>query len=257
MTWVTPRRDLTGLNVYSANTVIRNVPIDVHIVNMSSNTISSAPAPSEEKPAAAPYHHGNLRAALIEAGLDALRDKPAHELSLRDLARQVGVSDNAAYRHFADKEALLMALASEGFRRFSLAQAQAAAQGDTPQAMFEKAGQAYVRFARSHAALFQLMFGRFPAQGRSPELVETCEAAFSGLTGLAALHASLPQDHPAVQMRALVAWSFVHGLSHLVLDGQLDRFSDDTDALVNGLIAQMGAAALPALNAPSVANAPI
>jgi AcrR family transcriptional regulator len=248
---------LTGLNVYSANTVIRNVPIDVHIVNMSSNTISSAPAPSEEKPAAAPYHHGNLRAALIEAGLDALRDKPAHELSLRDLARQVGVSANAAYRHFADKEALLMALASEGFRRFSLAQAQAAAQGDTPQAMFEKAGQAYVRFARSHAALFQLMFGRFPAQGRSPELVETCEAAFSGLTGLAALHASLPQDHPAVQMRALVAWSFVHGLSHLVLDGQLDRFSDDTDALVNGLIAQMGAAALPALNAPSVANAPI
>lgn len=248
---------MTGLNVYSANTVIRNVPIDVHIVNMSSNTISSAPAPSEEKPAAAPYHHGNLRAALIEAGLDALRDKPAHELSLRDLARQVGVSANAAYRHFADKEALLMALASEGFRRFSLAQAQAAAQGDTPQAMFEKAGQAYVRFARSHAALFQLMFGRFPAQGRSPELVETCEAAFSGLTGLAALHASLPQDHPAVQMRALVAWSFVHGLSHLVLDGQLDRFSDDTDALVNGLIAQMGAAALPALNAPSVANAPI
>jgi AcrR family transcriptional regulator len=247
---------LTCLNVYSANTVIRNVPIDVYVVNMPSNTLSSAPAPSVDKPAA-PYHHGNLRAALIEAGLDALRDKPAHELSLRDLARQVGVSANAAYRHFADKEALLMALASEGFRRFSLAQAQAAAQGDTPQAMFEKAGQAYVRFARSHAALFQLMFGRFPAQGRSQELVETCEAAFSGLTGLAALHAGLPQDHPAVQMRALVAWSFVHGLSHLVLDGQLDRFSDDTDALVNGLIDQMGAAALPALNASSAANAPV
>jgi len=115
--------------------------------------------------------------------------------------------------------------------------------------MFEKAGQAYVRFARDNAALFQLMFGRFPAQGRSPELVETCEAAFSGLTGLAAMHAGLPQDHPAVQMRALVAWSFVHGLSHLVLDGQLDRFSDDIDALVDVLIAQLGAAALPALNA--------
>jgi AcrR family transcriptional regulator len=239
-------RDLAGLDVYSDNTAITNVPIDVYVVNMTTKLLSSLPEPGVDKPA---YHHGNLRAALIEAGLQALRDKPAHELSLRDLARQVGVSANAAYRHFADKEALLMALAAEGFRRFAIAQGQAAARGDTPQSMFEKAGQAYVRFARDNAALFQLMFGRFPAQGRSPELVETCEAAFSGLTGLAAMHAGLPQDHPAVQMRALVAWSFVHGLSHLVLDGQLDRFSDDIDALVDVLIAQLGAAALPALNA--------
>lgn len=196
-----------------------------------------------------PYHHGNLRAALIEAGLQALRGKPAHELSLRDLARQVGVSANAAYRHFADKEALLMALAAEGFNRFSLAQAQAVSKGHTPDTMFRAAGQAYVRFAREHAPLFQLMFGRFPAHGRSTELSEASDASFSGLLGLAALHAGLAADHPAVKTRALVAWSFVHGLSHLVLDGQLDKFGDDIDTLVDTLIDQLGAAALPALSA--------
>lgn len=243
-------RDLAGLDVYSDNTVITNVPIDVYIVNMTTRESLPAPLAHEDKPSA-PYHHGNLRSALIDAGLQALRDRPAHELSLRDLARHVGVSANAAYRHFTDKEALLMALAAEGFRRFSLAQAQAAARGDTPQAMFQRAGQAYVRFARDHAALFQLMFGRFPAQGRSPELVETSEAAFSGLIGLAALHAGLPLDHPAVRVRALAAWSFVHGLSHLVLDGQLDKFGEDIDTLVDVLIDQMGAAALPAIHAPA------
>ncbi|HIV71553.1 MAG TPA: TetR/AcrR family transcriptional regulator [Candidatus Aquabacterium excrementipullorum] len=221
---------------------------------MTTPNQSTAPVSSEDKAAtppasSTPYHHGNLRAALIEVGLQALRDKPAHELSLRDLARQVGVSANAAYRHFADKEALLMALAAEGFRRFTQAQVQAAIAGDTPLTMFKSAGQAYVRFARDNAALFQLMFGRFPAKERSPELVETSEASFSGLIGLAALHAGLPQDHPAVRIRALTAWSFVHGLSHLVLDGQLDKFGDDIDTLVDVLIDQMGAAALPAMSA--------
>ena len=201
----------------------------------------------ESKPTA-PYHHGNLRTALINAGLEALQGKPAHELSLRDLARQVGVSANAAYRHFADKEALLMALAAEGFRRFSMAQLQAVTTESSPQTMFLRSGQAYVRFAREHATLFQLMFGRFPAQGRSPELVEASEMAFSGLLALAAGHAQLPLDHPSVRMRALAAWSFVHGLSHLLLDGQLDKFSEDTETLVNALIDQMGAATLSALN---------
>lgn len=232
------------MNVYSDNTLAT----DVYVVNMTTESPPSDPAPAEDKPAT-PYHHGNLRAALIDAGLEALRARPAHELSLRDLARHVGVSANAAYRHFADKETLLMALAAEGFKRFSMAQAQAASRGDTPLAMFRNAGQAYVRFARDHAALFQLMFGRFPAQGRSPELVDASEASFSGLMGLAALHAGLAPEHPAVRLRALTAWSFVHGLSHLVLDGQLDKFGDDIDTLVDVLIDQMGAAALPALNA--------
>ena len=219
---------------------------------MTNSPLSPQSADTLHKPAApssGAYHHGNLRAALIEAGLESLHGKPAHELSLRDLARQVGVSANAAYRHFADKEALLMALAAEGFRRFSVAQFQAISAEDSPQVMFQRSGQAYVRFARDHAALFQLMFGRFPAHGRSPELVEASEAAFSGLVALAAGHAQLPPDHPAARLRALAAWSFVHGLSHLVLDGQLDKFSDDVDALANTLIDQMGAAALPALQA--------
>lgn len=218
---------------------------------MANQAVSPLAEPPVEKPSpAGAYHHGNLRAALIDAGLQVLQSRPAHELSLRDLARQVGVSANAAYRHFADKEALLMALAAEGFRRFSQAQVDAVVHGDnSPRAMFQRSGQAYVRFARAHTALFQLMFARFPAEGRSAELIDASEAAFSGLMGLAASHAQLPPDHPAVRLRALAAWSFVHGLSHLVLDGQLDKFGEDIDTLVDILIDQMGAAALPAMNA--------
>src|SRR3989344_594769 len=71
------------------------------------------------------YHHGDLRNALIDAGLTALEAQDASELSLRALARELGVSANAVYRHFADKEALLSALAAEGFRRFAREQREA------------------------------------------------------------------------------------------------------------------------------------
>src|SRR3989344_5606520 len=77
------------------------------------------------------YHHGDLRNALIDAGLTALEAQDASELSLRALARELGVSANAVYRHFADKEALLSALAAEGLRRFAREQREARAQLDT------------------------------------------------------------------------------------------------------------------------------
>ncbi|MDE2595168.1 MAG: helix-turn-helix transcriptional regulator, partial [Burkholderiales bacterium] len=107
-----------------------------------------------------PYHHGNLRAALIEAGLQALEQTDASELSLRAIAREVGVSANAAYRHFADKQGLLSAMAAEGFRRFSAAQqtAQKAAQRQAsegaPGTCSAATGHAYIAFAQAHPALF-------------------------------------------------------------------------------------------------------
>lgn len=187
------------------------------------------------------YHHGNLRAALIEAGLAALETnkgaaQPSQALSLRELARQVGVTPNAAYRHFADKEALLKALAAEGFRQLA-AQSQAAQQaaatgGAAQQEGFRASGLAYVRFARANPALFRLMFGRFASDQRDAELTQAALGAFQGVLTSASALAGLPVDDPRTLVSAIIAWSLVHGLGHLALDGQLDHFSPDVDRLI-------------------------
>ncbi|TAL17808.1 MAG: TetR/AcrR family transcriptional regulator [Aquabacterium sp.] len=184
------------------------------------------------------YHHGNLRAALVEAGLAALESSGNSELSLRELARQVGVSSNAAYRHFADKEALLVALAAEGFRRFAASLGQAAMQEAWPGEAFRAAGLAYVRFARANPGLFRLMFGRFASGHRDADLDQASLQAFAGLQNLVASTSGLQPDDPRALQRAMLAWSVVHGLSHLAMDGQLDSFTDDVEAMIEAVLSQ-------------------
>jgi AcrR family transcriptional regulator len=106
-----------------------------------------------------PYHHGNLRAALLAQAEQTLREDGLDGLSLRELARQIGVSHGAPRRHFADRQALLDALAETGFGRLG-AQLRAAAgsAGEDYEARLRAVGLAYVRFAVSDAALLELMF---------------------------------------------------------------------------------------------------
>ncbi|HEX4869120.1 MAG TPA: TetR/AcrR family transcriptional regulator [Moraxellaceae bacterium] len=169
------------------------------------------------------YHHGRLREALVTEGLRLLEESGEGAFSLRELARRLGVSANAAYRHFASKEALLEALAAEGFRRFAAGQLMAARGGDSPQAGFLAAGRAYVAFAEAHPALFRLMFGRFSADRHGDELAAAGELAYEGLRHGVAAALGRPVADPEVDVAVLRAWSLVHGLSHLVLDGQLAR----------------------------------
>jgi AcrR family transcriptional regulator len=187
------------------------------------------------------YHHGNLRAALIEAGLAALEQSETAELSLRAIAREVGVSANAAYRHFADKEALLNALAAEGFRRFAAHQAQAQAQSrhaDTKEAR-AAAGKAYVHFARDNPALFRLMFGRMVSRNihddANEELREMGAFAFQGLLQATAQENGTPPESEQTLLMAIARWGLVHGLSHLMLDGQLAAFGNDVDQIIDGV----------------------
>src|SRR4051812_36803257 len=96
------------------------------------------------------YHHGNLRPALLRAASKTLEKEGAGALSLRDLARRAGVSHNAPYRHFRDRDSLLAAIATEGFRQL----------GDALRGRAGKEmGAAYVRFALEHPQQFRLMFG--------------------------------------------------------------------------------------------------
>src|SRR5262245_57949686 len=123
-----------------------------------------------------PYHHGNLKAELLAAASALLDEGGAGAVSLRAAARRAGVSATAPYRHFADKEVLLAAVAAEGFRAFGAA-LTAAASNPTPLAAM---GLAYVRFALAHRGLFRLMFGPgIPDRDRHPELAAAADRAFA------------------------------------------------------------------------------
>lgn len=172
------------------------------------------------------YHHGNLRPALIEAAVQLLEEVGPQEVSLREVARRAGVSHAAPYRHFADKDALLAAVAEEGFGLLTGSmRARMDKAGAHPAARLEACGLGYVAFAVKHPAHFRLMFGRELHDRRArPELFKASEEAFQVLVGALApvlQAAGLKEGSRKAEMIALASWSTVHGLSMLFVDGQL------------------------------------
>jgi AcrR family transcriptional regulator len=159
------------------------------------------------------YHHGDLRAALVEEGLKRLKHGPADGLSLREMARNVGVSATAVYRHFPDKAALLDALSAEGDAQMAVAFEKAMAREKPGLAAFNAMGRAYVHFALKNPSLFRLMMtadskSSLPdSRGRSM-LVKAIEEMSGGKAGQAVL-----------DVRMMRAWAVVHGLAMLMLDG--------------------------------------
>jgi AcrR family transcriptional regulator len=176
------------------------------------------------------YHHGDLKRSLIAAGLVLLEEKGASALGLREIARLVGVSAAAPYRHFADRKALLEAVAAEGFRSFSGAMARAA-EGMAEAEQLAAMAFAYVRFALDQPALFRLMFSAELHPYRDPDLKEQAEAAYATIAVAAAR-----EDKSAPGEMAVTCWSFVHGLAMLVLEEQILGVSaGNADALVRVL----------------------
>lgn len=171
------------------------------------------------------YHHGDLPRALVAAALDLVREEGVAGLTLRAAARRAGVSQAAPYRHFADKDALLAAVAEEGFRAMVAAMSEAlAGAGAEPLARFHALGQAYVQFARSHGSHLRVMFGREVAdRAAHPGLQEAARAAFRLLVDAIAdcQRVGLVREGDAEEL-AVSAWSMVHGFAALLVDGQLD-----------------------------------
>lgn len=162
------------------------------------------------------YHHGDLRAAVIAAGLKRLEEGDSGEIGLRALARDVGVSATALYRHFPDKEALLDALADEGLRRLGARQAQAWLKAGGGHKGFRATGEAYVRFAHDEPALFRLSFTR-----QMPERAGEVESDVAYNLLRAGIDEALPgAANP--DNAALHAWSLVHGLAMLILDKRVE-----------------------------------
>jgi AcrR family transcriptional regulator len=164
---------------------------------------------------ARPYHHGDLRRALLEAALQAIAEVGPAAVSLRDLARRTGVSHAAPAHHFGDKAGLLTAVATDGFRRLAATLRQVyQATGS-----FLEVGVAYVGFAVTHRAYFEVMFRPELYRPDDPELVQARDQARALLYPPAAEAAGEPGTDG---MRAAVAaWSLVHGLATLWLNHNL------------------------------------
>lgn len=179
---------------------------------------------STSKVADRTYHHGDLRSALVEAGLRHLESGGETDISLRQLAREVGVSATAVYRHFPDKKALLAALADSGITRLGEAQRIASEQAGGGPAGFAATGRAYVRFALAHPALFRLTFthgdhAASPASSTDEpsRLLRSYSEQFGG---------------GDAERLTLQAWAVAHGLAMLMLDGRLPP----DDAMIDRII---------------------
>ncbi len=166
---------------------------------------------STSEPAGQPYHHGDLRRALVAAARALLEESGPEALSLRDVARRVGVSHSAPYRHFPTRQALLAAVAAEGFAALS------ARMTALPAAPGLAGGfRCYLGFAREQPGLFRLMFEGGMEASADPTLRAASEQAYDGLRR--AVHRLAPAaDRAAV----VAAWAQLHGLTLIVLSGQL------------------------------------
>ncbi len=193
-------------------------------MNVNDNSVNI----KNEKPS---YHHGDLRAALVAEGLKRLAASDAERLSLREIARNVGVSATAVYRHFPDKQRLLSALCHEGGLRLeqAMVESQAAAGGGV--AGFNATGRAYVHFALSNPALFRLMMSDVRTRSwldGSPEELMGLGLLRRNIAGLAAPGTSVEVQ----RVRAVQSWAIVHGLAMLILDGQVPCDEALIDAVV-------------------------
>jgi len=177
------------------------------------------------------YHHGNLRQTLLEASLNLIREVGASAFTLREVARRAGVSHNAPYRHFRDKEDLLAALAAEGFDRLTAAMTEAAKSATNALNRFRASGRGYVEFALHYPQHFAVMFEVPWRYDLHPQMQEAGARAFGTLIRYVAecqAENILPPGDP--QPFALLAWSMVHGVAKLAITGRLPM-SDSTDVL--------------------------
>lgn len=179
-----------------------------------------------------PYHHGNLRAALLAEAERTLRDDGIERLSLRDLARQAGVSHAAPRRHFADRQALLDALSVAGFLRLSEElRAAIGDAGDNYEAQLRAAATAYVRFATRDAALLDLMFTAKRGE-QSAALRDAFGSVYSAVDGMVRQGQAAGTLRPGDPDRLrLLLFAIMQGVAALVTSGAVDA------TRIDGLIA--------------------
>jgi AcrR family transcriptional regulator len=167
-------------------------------------------------PPKATYHHGDLRAACVSAAMEVLEESGETALSLRAVARRAGVSPAAPYRHYADREALVSAVAALGYRELAERLGAAHPSPSTTEQLTSVA-VAYVQFALERPALFRIMFGE-PCDRDNDERTAATAAVTLYLREI------VGRAFPGADAEAMstAIWALVHGLAFLHLDGKLD-----------------------------------
>jgi AcrR family transcriptional regulator len=203
----------------------------------NANSVNIGSATSDKKP----YHHGDLRLALVENGMRLIETSDANHLSLREVARETGVSAAAVYRHFPDKAALMLALANEGMVRLGAAQRTATAGAGGGWDGFVASGVAYVRFAADNPALFRLVFSYVPPISLLDASLEQVGSAMRDLRE--DIQKLMPAHLTEAERKiaALHAWALVHGLAELILDGHVARDWAVIEKVVGGATPQLEA----------------
>jgi AcrR family transcriptional regulator len=200
---------------------------------------------SPKMPAARPYHHGNLKQTLIDAAVALVAEVGPQGFTLREVARRAGVSHNAPYRHFQDKDELVAAVAMQGFERLTAAMKRSAARGATAPDRLRLCGRGYVSFALRWPEHFSVMFDLPSNQERYPNYATAGEEAFETLLAFivqcqeaGALSAEDPRQ------LALLSWSIVHGVAKLAISHHLPFDSagvlDFTDEASRAMLSGMG-----------------
>jgi AcrR family transcriptional regulator len=194
---------------------------------------------------ATPYHHGNLRSALLEAAVALIGEVGPRAFTLREVARRAGVSHNAPYRHFASKDELLVAVAAEGFDRLATVMRETMKPGESPRERLVLCGCGYVDFALHWPQHLLIMFD-LPADvradfGAAPQIGEDAYRVLLDSVVAAQQTGELPAGDP--RMLAWTAWALVHGIAKLAAGGNLPLTAEATleftreaaQALLSGL----------------------
>lgn len=182
---------------------------------MTQDTPHLRPKP-EAAPDTRPYHHGDLRAALLVAAEDELAERGMEGFSLRSVAKRAGVSHAAPAHHFGDAKGLLTALAAEGFRQFLAAQAaREAVAAPDPASQLVAAGLGYIDFALARPTLFRLLWQSERPDFSNPDLGQAARAAYSHLVDqVTEAGGGNTADEAAV-------WAIAHGLADLLAAGRM------------------------------------
>ena len=187
------------------------------------------------------YHHGDVKNAIISVGMDIINEKGVENLSIRSAAKRIGVSHTAPYRHFKNKEELLVAIAVKGFDILenNIKNAILKTGISDPSALAE-VGRAYIQFAVSNSNYYRIMFGDFIRNKTDyPEFFSAYDRSFRKLIQIIENNSNKKEtDKTDQEVTAIAVWSLLHGYCSLVLNNEKDKdvgSAGQIDLIVNKL----------------------
>ena len=173
------------------------------------------------------YHHGDLKSALVDAAIEVIAERGVRAFSLAEASRRLGVTTAAPYRHFADREALLVAVGVRGVSVFAEMITDTAAAADTPERLLAATAGTYVRFAAQQRPLFDTIFNSGLDKSRHPELLRAWEAVDAMLGGVVDI---CDGDEAAAEALGEAVQASAHGYAVLLIDGEYGDSAEAVDA---------------------------